>query len=165
MLCHFLAFDIMEKAQVASGKAQLLLCVFFSKTPFDGPATALRFVQHAWKALLALFSEERRPHSALLTLMLFFPLFYPSPFVPSGLFNNTLIIYILGDNGASAEGIHGTIDELLAENALPSTAKLQIEAPWRLPRAFEILRRQSLLEKTFLYLMLLSFCLDFHVFY
>ena len=33
----------------------------------------------------------------------------------TGLFNNTLVIYILGDNGASAEGLHGTIDELLAE--------------------------------------------------
>ncbi|CAJ1406282.1 unnamed protein product [Effrenium voratum] len=44
-----------------------------------------------------------------------------------GLFNNTLIIYILGDNGASAEGMHGTIDELLAENMLPSTADMQIE--------------------------------------
>eukprot|EP00437_Effrenium_voratum_P008265 CAMPEP_0181421594 /NCGR_PEP_ID=MMETSP1110-20121109/13176_1 /TAXON_ID=174948 /ORGANISM="Symbiodinium sp., Strain CCMP421" /LENGTH=797 /DNA_ID=CAMNT_0023544659 /DNA_START=73 /DNA_END=2466 /DNA_ORIENTATION=- len=44
-----------------------------------------------------------------------------------GLFNNTLIIYILGDNGASAEGLHGTIDELLAENALASTADQQIE--------------------------------------
>ncbi|CAE7693105.1 unnamed protein product, partial [Symbiodinium microadriaticum] len=44
-----------------------------------------------------------------------------------GLFNNTLVIYILGDNGASAEGLHGTIDELIAENGLPSTAELQIE--------------------------------------
>ena len=45
-----------------------------------------------------------------------------------GLFNNTLVIYILGDNGASAEGFHGTIDELLTENSLPNTAKQQIEA-------------------------------------
>jgi len=44
-----------------------------------------------------------------------------------GLFNNTLVIYILGDNGASAEGFHGTIDELLTENSLPNTAKQQIE--------------------------------------
>jgi len=44
-----------------------------------------------------------------------------------GLFNNTLVIYILGDNGASAEGMHGTIDELLAENSLPSTAQQQID--------------------------------------
>ena len=35
------------------------------------------------------------------------------------------MIYILADNGASAEGIHGTIDELLAENALASSATLQ----------------------------------------
>ena len=48
-----------------------------------------------------------------------------------GLFNNTLIIYILGDNGASAEGMHGTIDELLAENMLSSSAKQQIEAARR----------------------------------
>lgn len=46
---------------------------------------------------------------------------------PPGLFNNTLVIYILGDNGASAEGFHGTIDELLTENSLPNTAKQQIE--------------------------------------
>ena len=38
------------------------------------------------------------------------------------------MIYILGDNGASAEGFHGTIDELLTENSLPNTAKHQIEA-------------------------------------
>lgn len=47
-----------------------------------------------------------------------------------GLFNNTLVIYILGDNGASAEGFHGTIDELLTENSLPNTAKQQIEVRW-----------------------------------
>eukprot|EP00438_Fugacium_kawagutii_P019253 Skav234701 [mRNA] locus=scaffold3643:220498:222204:- [translate_table: standard] len=44
-----------------------------------------------------------------------------------GLFNNTLVIYILGDNGASAEGFHGTIDELLTENYLPNTAQQQME--------------------------------------
>jgi arylsulfatase len=44
------------------------------------------------------------------------------------LFNNTLVVYILGDNGASAEGFHGTIDELLTENSLPNTAQQQIEA-------------------------------------
>eukprot|EP00438_Fugacium_kawagutii_P002792 Skav225636 [mRNA] locus=scaffold1716:55992:66249:+ [translate_table: standard] len=46
----------------------------------------------------------------------------------AGLFNNTLVIYILGDNGASAEGFHGTIDELLTENSLPNTAQQQMEA-------------------------------------
>lgn len=44
-----------------------------------------------------------------------------------GLFNNTLVIYILGDNGASAEGLHGSIDELIVENGLPATAEQQIE--------------------------------------
>ena len=39
------------------------------------------------------------------------------------------MIYILADNGASAEGIHGTIDELWAENALASTATLQSLGP------------------------------------
>ena len=34
----------------------------------------------------------------------------------------------MGDNGASAEGVHGTIDEMLLENSLPSTAGQQIEA-------------------------------------
>lgn len=44
-----------------------------------------------------------------------------------GLFNNTLVIYILGDNGASAEGQQGTIDEFITENMLPSTAQQQID--------------------------------------
>jgi arylsulfatase A-like enzyme len=41
---------------------------------------------------------------------------------------NTLILYIWGDNGASAEGQNGTISELLAQNAIPTTTKQQIEA-------------------------------------
>ncbi len=41
---------------------------------------------------------------------------------------NTLILYIWGDNGASAEGQNGTISELLAQNGLPSTTKQQITA-------------------------------------
>ncbi len=42
--------------------------------------------------------------------------------------DNTLILYIWGDNGASAEGQNGTISELLAQNSIPSTTKEQIEA-------------------------------------
>jgi arylsulfatase A-like enzyme len=41
---------------------------------------------------------------------------------------NTLILYIWGDNGASAEGQNGTISELLAQNGIPSTTEEQIKA-------------------------------------
>ena len=41
---------------------------------------------------------------------------------------NTLIFYIWGDNGASAEGQNGTISELLAQNGIPTTTKQQIKA-------------------------------------
>lgn len=43
-----------------------------------------------------------------------------------GLLDNTLIIYINSDNGPSAEGMNGTISELLAQNAMPSTIEQQI---------------------------------------
>jgi arylsulfatase A-like enzyme len=42
--------------------------------------------------------------------------------------DNTLILYIWGDNGASAEGQDGTISELLAQNGIPTTTKQQIKA-------------------------------------
>ena len=42
--------------------------------------------------------------------------------------DNTLILYIWGDNGASAEGQDGTISELLAQNGIPSTTEQQIKA-------------------------------------
>jgi arylsulfatase len=42
--------------------------------------------------------------------------------------DNTLILYIWGDNGASAEGQNGSISELLAQNGIPTTTKQQIEA-------------------------------------
>ena len=41
---------------------------------------------------------------------------------------NTLIFYIWGDNGASAEGQNGTISELLAQNGIPSTIKQHMQA-------------------------------------
>ncbi len=41
---------------------------------------------------------------------------------------NTLILYIWGDNGASAEGQNGTISELLAQNGIPTTTTQQIQA-------------------------------------
>ena len=44
-----------------------------------------------------------------------------------GLLDNTLVFYILSDNGPSAEGMSGTISELLAQNAMPSTVEQQIE--------------------------------------
>jgi len=44
-----------------------------------------------------------------------------------GIKDNTLIIYINGDNGSSAEGIRGTLQELLSQNNMPSTTKQQID--------------------------------------
>jgi len=43
-----------------------------------------------------------------------------------GIKDNTLIIYINGDNGSSAEGINGSISELLAQNSMPSTTEQQL---------------------------------------
>jgi arylsulfatase A-like enzyme len=45
-----------------------------------------------------------------------------------GYAENTLVLYIWGDNGASAEGQNGTISELLAQNGIPTTTKQQIKA-------------------------------------
>jgi len=45
-----------------------------------------------------------------------------------GLRDNTIIIYIFGDNGSSAEGQRGTISELLAQNNIPNTVQQQIDA-------------------------------------
>lgn len=42
--------------------------------------------------------------------------------------DNTLIMYIWGDNGASAEGQNGSISELLAQNGIPTTTPQQIKA-------------------------------------
>ena len=42
--------------------------------------------------------------------------------------DNTLIFYIWGDNGSSAEGQGGSISELLAQNGIPSTIKQHIDA-------------------------------------
>lgn len=45
-----------------------------------------------------------------------------------GIRDNTIIFYIWGDNGSSAEGQNGTISELLAQNQIPNTVRQQIEA-------------------------------------
>ena len=42
--------------------------------------------------------------------------------------DNTLIFYVWGDNGSSAEGQSGTISELLAQNGIPSTVKQHMAA-------------------------------------
>ena len=42
--------------------------------------------------------------------------------------DNTIIIYLFGDNGASAEGQEGSISELLAQNNIPNTVEQQIAA-------------------------------------
>lgn len=44
-----------------------------------------------------------------------------------GFGDNTLVLYIWGDNGSSAEGQGGTISELLAQNGIPSTTAQHIE--------------------------------------
>ena len=44
-----------------------------------------------------------------------------------GVRDNTLILYIHSDNGASAEGMMGTISELLAQNGMESTIEEHIE--------------------------------------
>ena len=41
---------------------------------------------------------------------------------------NTLIFYVWGDNGSSAEGQNGTISELLAQNGIPTTVAQHIAA-------------------------------------
>ena len=45
-----------------------------------------------------------------------------------GIRDNTIILYIWGDNGASAEGQNGSISELLAQNQIPNTIQQQLEA-------------------------------------
>jgi arylsulfatase len=45
-----------------------------------------------------------------------------------GIRDNTLVIYIFGDNGSSAEGQQGTISELLAQNQIPNTVAQQLAA-------------------------------------
>ncbi len=45
-----------------------------------------------------------------------------------GKLDNTLIFYIWGDNGSSAEGLLGSISEKLAQNGIPTTISQHIEA-------------------------------------
>ncbi len=45
-----------------------------------------------------------------------------------GLRENTLVVYIFGDNGSSAEGQRGSVSELLAQNNIPNTVAQQLEA-------------------------------------
>jgi arylsulfatase len=45
-----------------------------------------------------------------------------------GVRKNTIVFYIWGDNGSSAEGQSGTISELLAQNQIPNTVAQQLEA-------------------------------------
>lgn len=42
--------------------------------------------------------------------------------------DNTIVMYVWGDNGSSAEGQNGTISELLAQNGIPTTVGQHIEA-------------------------------------
>jgi arylsulfatase len=43
-----------------------------------------------------------------------------------GIRDNTIVIYILSDNGASAEGMEGSVAELNAQNGIPSTVEEHI---------------------------------------
>ncbi|QVL33748.1 arylsulfatase [Telmatocola sphagniphila] len=45
-----------------------------------------------------------------------------------GLRENTIILYVWGDNGSSAEGQKGTVSELLAQNNIPNTIEQQLAA-------------------------------------
>ncbi len=45
-----------------------------------------------------------------------------------GVRDNTIILYIWGDNGSSAEGQKGSVSELLAQNNIPNTIDQQIAA-------------------------------------
>lgn len=45
-----------------------------------------------------------------------------------GIRDNTLVFYIWGDNGSSAEGQNGSISELLAQNGIPSEIKDHLKA-------------------------------------
>jgi arylsulfatase len=42
--------------------------------------------------------------------------------------DNTIVFYIWGDNGSSGEGQNGTISELLAQNGIPTTVDMHIQA-------------------------------------
>jgi arylsulfatase len=46
--------------------------------------------------------------------------------------DNTIVFYIFGDNGSSAEGQKGSISELLAQNNIPNTVEEQLAALDRL---------------------------------
>src|SRR3984885_10984531 len=45
-----------------------------------------------------------------------------------GELDNTIVFYIWGDNGSSAEGQIGSISELLAQNQIPTTVQQQLKA-------------------------------------
>ncbi len=45
-----------------------------------------------------------------------------------GIRDNTLVFYIFGDNGSSAEGQRGTVSELLAQNNIPNTIEQHLAA-------------------------------------
>ncbi len=45
-----------------------------------------------------------------------------------GVRDDTIVIYVFGDNGSSAEGQNGTISELLAQNQIPNTVEQQLAA-------------------------------------
>ena len=59
-----------------------------------------------------------------------------------GIRENTLILYINSDNGASAEGMDGTISELLAQNGMASTVKEHIDVLDRDYGGLNALRKQ-----------------------
>src|SRR3546814_12190745 len=44
-----------------------------------------------------------------------------------GILDNTLVLYLFSDNGASAEELTGTINELLTQNGIPVTTAQQMQ--------------------------------------
>ena len=48
--------------------------------------------------------------------------------IAQGELENTLILYIWGDNGSSSEGLYGTISEQLAQNGIPTKIQEHISA-------------------------------------
>lgn len=55
-----------------------------------------------------------------------------------GIRDNTIVIYILSDNGASAEGMEGSVAELNAQNGIPSTVAEHMEVAEQLGGLGEI---------------------------
>jgi arylsulfatase A-like enzyme len=100
--------------------------------PFDTKLTPRAGSMAAWSSI----PESERPFQ--LRLMEVFAGFVEHVDVQAGkvideldrlgIRDNTLVIYIFGDNGSSAEGQVGSISELLAQNGIPNTIQQHLAA-------------------------------------